>query len=228
MGCFILTSRLTSFWQNPKSLTCLWLSPWKMGIFLWMCPGLLPKENCPSLSMRWSTEQVIQSHGLIQLDFQSHLLQTPLFWLDWMLGWSTLLEWEHCLKLELELGVMSKHQWHMLTVGVCWHKVHLHLWHTVSFCKSSSAYHILKTQEAHFARFSCKVYIDIHFNFLPCLYVVHIIEWFILTSLWQVPPESLVCQWPSQWEMGILLWLCPGPLPKVICLSLSMRWSTEQ
>ena len=95
--CFILTS----LWQDPsKSLVYLWPNQGQMGI--WMCPGVPPKVNWPSLGMRWSTKEVMQISGE---GIQSHLPQTPFFLLDWMLEQGTLLKWEQCLKLELDHGV---------------------------------------------------------------------------------------------------------------------------
>ena len=133
-----------SVWQDPtEPLMCLWPSQWKRRILLLLCLGPLPKVNCPSLSMRWSTEEVVPHHGLIQLAFRSHLLQAPLFWLDWMLGWSTLLEWEHCLRLELVHGVKST-EWELTTGSVyrvsadikCTYTCDTHTRITVSACIS--------------------------------------------------------------------------------------------
>ena len=86
--------------------------PWPgyLGQQIWGWPGLAPKVTWPSISTKYSTEMAGHLLGAVLLPSQDHLLQPLLLWMASLLVLITMSEWERCLLLELECGVLSRQE----------------------------------------------------------------------------------------------------------------------
>ena len=89
-----------------KWLVCLWQRMSDQEHQLWGWPGTLPKVTWTSLAMKCSTE--VGLDGGMHLPSQSSHLPLPLTWRVCRLALLTVFEWEQCLPLEMEFGVMLK------------------------------------------------------------------------------------------------------------------------